>query len=134
MNKYTILIFVLLIIEILSVPSCNMNSNYCQKCNQLTNLCSICEKRDIFIPDDKGGYTGAKCIIGQNYCTECDSEEKLCKKCEEGFYPDENGGYLLANNCKISYKGQCLECKDNYIALGDDNKYKLCNLFYQMIF
>ena len=53
----TILIFILLIIEILSAPSCNMNSNYCQKCNQLINLCSIWEKRDIFIPDDKGGCT-----------------------------------------------------------------------------
>ena len=60
MNKYTILIFVLLIIEILSAPSCNMNSNYCQKCNQLTNLCSIYEKKDILIPDDKVGLLGPK--------------------------------------------------------------------------
>ena len=127
MNKYNILILNLLIIKISSTPSCIINSNYCQKCNQLTNLCSICEKRDIFVPDDKGGCAGAKkCIIGKNYCNECDSEQKLCKICDEGFYPDENGGCSLANNCKISYKGQCLECKDNYIIIGGNNKYKFC--------
>ena len=125
MKIYTIFIFFLYINSIVS--SCSPNLNHCMKCNQLTDLCAICEKQEIFIPDNKGGCKGLKkCKLGRNYCNECDFEGNLCTKCEDGFYPDENGGCSLATNCKISYKGQCLECKDNYIILGTDSKYKLC--------
>ena len=118
---------VIFIIGILTEPICINNENHCSKCNQLTKLCEICEKEEVFIPDDNGGCKGRKkCIIGRNYCNECNSEGNLCIECDEGFYPDENGSCSLATNCKISYKGQCVECKDNYIILGTDNKYKLC--------
>ena len=127
MNKYSIFICIISIINISSGQTCVNNVNHCMKCNQLTNLCEICEKRDIFTPDDIGGCIGAKkCMLGKNYCNECDSEGKICKRCDEGFYPDENGGCCLVTNCKISYKGLCIECKENYIILGEDNKYKLC--------
>ena len=127
MNLFNIFIFLHLTIISIINQSCNTYVNYCRKCNILTNLCILCENDDIFIPDTKGGCTGAKkCIIGKNYCNECNIEGKLCIKCDDGFYPDENGGCSSTNNCKISYKGQCIECKDNYIILGSDPKYKYC--------
>lgn len=127
MNKLKIYIFCFFIIQILSTPICIINSNHCSKCNQLTNLCFKCEKQDSFIPDDKGGCKGTKaCIPGINYCNECDLEGKLCYKCDDGYYIDENGGCSSTPNCKISYKGGCIECKQNYLLLGSDNKYKFC--------
>ena len=131
MIRYINIIFLLLIIKITSDPQCANNINHCMKCNQLTNLCIKCEKPDSFTPDNLGGCTGIKaCSLGKNYCNECDSQGKLCTKCDEGYYPDENGGCSLATNCKISYKGQCIECKENYIILGSDNKYRLCKSIF----
>ena len=51
---------------------------------------------------------------------------EVCIKWDEGYYPNENGACSLATNCKISYKGQFIECKENYIILGSDNKYQTC--------
>ena len=127
MNHYTIFIFYFYIIKILTEPVCVVNANHCRKCNQLTNLCALCEGQDVFIPDDNGGCKGSRtCIAGKNYCLECDNEGKLCKRCDDGFYEDENGGCSSTTNCKISYKGHCFECKENYLLLGTDSKYKYC--------
>ena len=127
MKELFYFLFLLFILKIESDPSCAINSKHCLKCNLLTDLCVICEKREVFIPDTTGGCKGAQtCLAGSNYCNECDSKGKLCIKCDEGYYPDENGACSLATNCKISYKGQCIECKENYIILGSDNKYQLC--------
>ena len=109
---------------ILISPNCVESQNFCKKCNPLTNLCIICSEEDILIPDEKGGCIGSQnCISGKNYCKECDTENQLCHNCEYGLYPDENGGCSYSNQCKISFKGECLECKDNFILL---KKNKMC--------
>ena len=59
-------------------------------------------------------------------CIECDTIDELCKKCDEGLYPDENGGCSYSNYCKISYKGECLECIEDYILVGEVYNYKFC--------
>ena len=74
-----------------------------------------------------GTVSEIKCIIGNNYCVECNEEETLCDKCDIGYFPDENGGCLVANNCEISYKGQYLECKNNYGLIGSRNYYQSIN-------
>lgn len=84
---------------------------------------------DIFIPDDEGGCKILnKCLIGENYCIECEESELLCKKCNGDYYPDEIGGCSYANNCEISFKGNCLQCKENYILIGggDNPGIKIC--------
>ena len=52
---------------------------------------------------------------------QCNENEELCKECDIGYFPDENGGCSLTENCIISYKGECLQCKDNYILIGNKN-------------
>ena len=64
-----------------------------------------------------------KCTAGKNYCLECSENEKLCKECEYGFYPDENGGCSYSKDCKISLKGECLECKQDFVLI---NKNGMC--------
>ena len=108
-------------------PSCKSNSNNCYKCNPLTKLCQICNIPEIYIPNESGGCSGAlKCISGQNYCTSCDLKGELCQKCEDGFVPDGNGGCTYSENCKISYKGECLECKENFIKIGKKGELQIC--------
>jgi hypothetical protein len=111
---------------IFSEPICTESKNHCLKCNLLTNLCEICDKKDILIPDNNGGCIGSKkCMIGYNYCKECNEFGDTCKLCEEGFFPDDNAGCSYSYNCKLSYKGECFECKDNYILMGENNL-KIC--------
>ena len=104
-----------------------MGVNYCSKCNPVTKLCIKCEK-DIFIPDENGGCTGAnKCIGGTNHCIECNENENKCKTCETGYFPDSNGGCSYTDNCEISYQGNCLKCIDEYILIGASNlEIKIC--------
>ena len=119
-------IFILFInfISISTTSLCIESQNYCTKCNQLTNKCIICSKEDILIPDDNGGCKGSqKCFAGKNYCLECETEEKLCKTCNKDYYPDENGACSYTNGCKISYKGECLECQEDYILIETN---KIC--------
>ena len=106
---------------------CNNYQNYCNICNPLTNLCIKC-KSDVFIPDENGGgCIGAKkCHLGKNYCYECDNFGELCTKCEIGYYPDKNGGCSYTDNCKISDKGECIECDTDFILLGKDFQFKIC--------
>ena len=106
--------------------SCKVSENFCNKCNPLTNLCRKC-LFDILTPDNNGGCTGIqKCTLGKNYCDECDILGELCSKCTNGYYPDKNGGCSFTENCKISNKGQCLECDNDYILIGKDLELKYC--------
>ena len=121
-----IFIFLFIIKIFSSSPSCENFSKFCNHCNLLTNLCYKCEYPEILIPDENGGCIGAKkCILGKNNCFECDSDGKLCKKCETNYYPDENGGCTYTEGCEISYKGECIKCKDGFILIGND-KLKIC--------
>ena len=100
---------------------CIEGQNKCLRCNPITKLCEKCEK-NIYIPDNIGGCENSKkCILGNHYCYKCTTEGNLCKICQEGYFPDENGGCTYTLNCEISYKGNCLKCKDNFILIGDDD-------------
>ena len=118
-----IIFFIFLFLKIsLSISSCIIGENHCSKCNPITKLCTKCEK-DIFIPDENGGCKFShKCIVGKNNCEECNNEGDLCQKCTEGYFPDENGGCSYTDNCQISYEGKCLECKENFILIGEERK------------
>ena len=81
-----------------------------------------CDK-DIYIPNEKGiCEPSKKCLIEKNKCLECNEELNLCKTCELGYYPDENGGCSYAIKCELSYKGECLKCKNNFILIEKDLK------------
>ena len=71
-------------------------------------------------------YRSKKCEIGKNYYDECNQETNLCKICEIDYYPDENGGCSYTDNCEISYMGECLKCKNNYILIGVNTTLKIC--------
>ena len=71
-------------------------------------------------------YRSKKCEIGKNYYDECNQETNLCKICEIGYYPDENGGCSYTDNCEISYMGECLKCKNDYILIGVNTTLKIC--------
>ena len=125
------ILFLILIIRFLFVsPNCKKYEKYCIKCNPLTNLCAKCEFDNLF-PDENGGCIGAqKCILGKNYCDECDLEGKLCEKCENGYFPDKNGGCSYTDNCKLSNKGNCLECDPDYYLIGFYQDFKRCKYLY----
>ena len=127
-------IYFFLILTILKVLSqiCIENENNCKLCDPFNKYCIMCDS-NIFIPDDQGGCVGAKkCHLGDNYCEQCNEDGNLCNLCEPGYYPDENGGCSYTNNCEISYKGECLKCKDSYILIGANSTLKICkSLFNQ---
>ena len=117
----------ILIKIILSNLICKSYINHCSSCNTKTNLWKKCEKPNVLIPDENGGCIGSKrCFLGKNYCFECEADGKLCKKCDPGYFPDENGGCSYANNCKISYNGECIECKEDFILIGKLYNLKIC--------
>ena len=127
----TLNIYILILIKyIISDPICKESEKYCKKCNPLTNICAICDKKDILIPDSNGGCVGAKnCMPGRNYCKECNQIGDLCNNCELSYFPDKNGGCTNTQYCNLSYKGECFECEDDYILIGSTNlkhcKFKL---------
>ena len=83
MSFYSFFILLIIITTINSSPECQPQSNFCQNCNYITNLCHKCQKPDVLIPDENGGCIGAKkCFLGKNYCLECDINGNLCKTCE----------------------------------------------------
>ena len=126
---------IFLIFKIFSSPICKEPLNHCFHCDVVTNLCSKCDMPDIFIPDENGGCKGAKnCIIGKNFCNECEENGKLCKKCEINYYPDDNGGCSYTEGCEISYRGECLQCKQNYILVGKDEDIKICKYLLSEIY
>ena len=128
---YLITIIIFSIVH--SEPSCKEGEYYCSRCNPITKLCVKCEL-DVYSPDLNGGCQNSrKCEIGKNYCFECFEDGKLCRNCDIGYFPDKNGGCSLTDNCEVSYKGECIKCKDNYILIGEknedssfNNKIKLC--------
>ena len=129
-NKFFFLFSFLSIISTIISFICEINTNHCLKCNSVTNLCTKCDL-DIYIPNSNGGCTNSNhCQMGKNYCNECNTEENLCIKCELGYFPDGNGGCSYTDNCLISYKGECLECKDEFILIGkkmeEENGFKFC--------
>ena len=125
MSKY-ITQLILIQAFIFVYPICTNYQNFCDKCNPITNLCMKC-KSEIFVPDENGGCTGAKkCSIERNYCTLCDNIGELCVRCEPGYFPDQNGGCSYTDNCKISDKGECLECASDFILLGKEFEFKIC--------
>ena len=109
---------------------CIENQNFCYKCDKSNSLCLKCEY-DILVPDENGGCIGSKkCIKGENYCDECNEENNLCKTCEIGYIPDENGGCSYINNCEISYNGECIHCKNDFILIGNKDNLKMCKYLY----
>ena len=117
------LISLILLNDIISVPSCKEKQNYCEKCHPITNLCIKCQY-NVFIPDKIGGCENdKKCLVGKNQCLECQENGELCEVCEESYFRDENGGCSFSQNCEISYNGECLKCKENFIL---NNSNKIC--------
>ena len=121
-KNYFYLILLINILFIYSQPQCEEGKNNCLKCNPVTKLCNKCEK-DIYVPDENGGCKRSKkCVVGTNYCVVCNDEETLCDECDVGYFPDENGGCANIPNCKLSYKGECLRCSDDFILIGESLK------------
>ena len=115
------LIFIILLKVILSEPLCIEGKNNCSICQISNNLCKQCIN-GLYVPNLNGGCDYIKkCTYGQNYCEKCNNDKDLCLECEEGYYPDEYGGCSYTNNCEISYMGECIKCKDNYILIGQNN-------------
>ena len=109
---------------------CKSNTNNCYKCNPIKKLCEICNYPEVYIPDEDGGCSGSlKCLEGINYCNKCDEKGKLCQVCDEGFIPDQNGGCTYTANCKISYKGECIECKKNFFKAGKKDEIQICKSY-----
>ena len=120
--KIFLVILIILFNSFLSQPFCLNSKKHCSKSNPLTNLCAICQQEDILIPDEDGGCIGSKkCTPGKNYCNECNQNDDLCDICDYGYIADENGGCSYSNFCKISYKGICIECIDDFILVKANN-------------
>ena len=122
MKKMLFYLFSILILKIItSQPLCIEGRKNCTRCHPSNNLCLECDK-GIYTPDLDGGCEFFKnCIIGINHCEECNELEKICKSCENGYFPDDYGGCSYTNNCEISYMGECLQCKEDYILIGEND-------------
>jgi len=130
MEKIIILFFILLFFFKIAKfdPLCKAGVNYCLVCNDIANLCSMCEN-EIYIPDNNGGCK-KKCVVGINNCLECDEEGNLCIKCDIGYFYDENGGCSYTDNCEMSDNGECIKCKNNFILIGLEEGIKICKSLY----
>ena len=127
----SIYFFYIFIPKIFSSPNCKSNVNKCYKCNPIKKLCELCNYPEVYSPDEFGGCSGSlKCIAGKNYCDKCDLNGELCNICEEGYVPDENGGCTYSPNCKISYKGECIECKKDFFLVGKKGENQICKSYY----
>ena len=129
-----IIYFISIIIStIMLVQSeCIEGRNNCEKCDPFTKLCVKC-KKDIYSPDDNGGCEYSKtCNLGRNYCLECLEDGKICKTCDIGYFPDESGGCSYTDNCLVSYRGECIECKDNYVLIGMSGYYESFNAYLKI--
>lgn len=131
MSKINFKIYLLLtLLFSFSSESCQPETNYCSKCNPLTDLCAVC-KFNTLKPDADGGCEPNKqCNPGYNHCSECNEKKDECKKCESSFFPDENGGCSYTENCVFSYEGTCLKCKDDFYLdmtnITESNNYTFC--------
>ena len=125
MAKIDLLILTFLLSQLVkTIPSCSQYKNNCEICHPINNLCIKCLS-DNYFPDENGGCE-PKCTLGKNFCNECDEDSKLCNKCENGYFPDKIGGCSYMPNCKSSYKGKCLECEEDYILIGDNSNFQIC--------
>ena len=107
--------------------ACVEGINLCSKCNPITKLCIKCQQ-NIYTPDTSGGCQySKKCQLGTNHCIQCSDDGIICKECDIGYFPDENGGCSMTDNCEISYKGQCLKCKNNFALIGIRDYYQSIN-------
>ena len=128
---YKYIFFFLISNIISSSQKCKSNTNHCYKCNPIKKLCEICNYPEVYSPDEFGGCSGSlKCTEDKNYCNKCDPKGELCKICDEGFIPDENGGCTYSPNCKISYKGECIECKKNFFIVGKKGENQICKSYF----
>ena len=121
---YSLLSFVVLLFinQSFFTQSCVPNENFCLQCQPLGDICVKCQN-NLLTPDDNGECIGVKkCSIGENYCTSCNEQNTLCQQCEKGYYPDENGACSYTDNCAISYNGECLKCKEDFLLVGDSVK------------
>ena len=110
-------IFIIFIKFVFSDPSCTEGTKFCLRCE--SNLCVECEN-EVLAPDHDGGCEGAKrCINGQNYCIECDGN--LYRNCEDNFSLMKKVSVLLHNSL-ISYQRVCLECKEDFLLIGEIDK------------
>ena len=119
MSKKLISFFTLLLTLLISLSTqeCQIYTKNCTKCNPITQLCVMCDKK-IYKPDQEGGCEPShQCIIGENYCNECNDKGDLCSICESGLFADENGGCSYSDNCVISENGSCLQCKDDFYLI-----------------
>ena len=123
MKKLINIIIILSILKIcISLPKCIEGENYCFKCNPVTKLCAQCNLT-VLTPNEKGECIGAKkCTPGSNKCLECAESGDLCKTCEANYFPDENGACSYTRNCEVSYRGNCLKCKEDFALLGQNIK------------
>ena len=135
MKKYVFYIISFIIFQkVITEPKCIELKNNCIKCHPTNNLCIRCN-HDIFTPDQNGGCEYFKnCVLGQNYCEICNPEENICQKCPDGYFPDEYGGCSYTFNCEISYRGECLKCKEDYILIGQNDPFseglRLCKSLF----
>ena len=114
----------------ISDPECWKGHNHCFKCHPLTNICTKCDS-ELYIPNTEGGCSLSKtCKPLKQYCINCDTSSSLCTECEKGYFPDLNGGCSYSPNCEISFNGECIQCKENYILIGNDDFLKICLYAY----
>ena len=123
MKKLINIIIIFLILKTcIFLPTCMEGENYCSKCNPVTNLCVKCSL-PVLIPNENGECIGAKkCSPGINNCLSCTLKGDLCEICENKLFPDENGGCSYTSNCEVSFRGNCLKCKENFALIGQNIK------------
>ena len=120
------ILFILFQIKLIQNKNCMKYYNFCIQCNEETDLCEYC-MFSVFKPDSEGGCVGAKkCIVGNNYCRKCNEDSTKCQACLNAYYPDNNGGCTLAQNCDVSFNGNCQTCLKNYSLVNDGEPYLEC--------
>ena len=124
-------IFFLFLIPLsLSDPECWKGHNHCSKCHPLTNICTKCDQ-EIYTPNTEGGCSLSRtCTPLKQYCLNCDSSSTICSECVKGYFPDSNGGCSYSPNCDVALNGECIQCQEDYILIGDDDSLKMCLYMY----
>ena len=120
-NKlYYLILFLIKVNIFYSKTSCIVGKNHCIKCHNNTNQCIQCQE-NVFYPDNSGGCKiNINCINNNNHCLQCNDNNDLCIICEPSYFPDESGGCSFTKNCKVSFDGTCLECKEDYLLIGQE--------------
>ena len=75
-------------------------------------------------------YSQPFCKEREKNCLKCNGVTNLCVKCSaDNYFPDKNGGCTYTENCKISYKGECIECKQNFLKIGKKGEWVICKYY-----